>query len=359
MAERFGKIQSELSIGAGQSVRRNAGDSAFEAYTPATGVDVGDAIGSSSDDQFIYVASGNLAQSTNAQFDGTRATLAEIEVPSYASASQDGLIIEPGTASPVANIIEYPSDSGWETGIFGSDVVGRTTADATMRLQASQTARFPSQLYLDAGLYARPSGSTVSAVMQFLNNTLSIQDSTATIAFQFSGGNSGSGYYGDYKLSVGGGSRELNFQNQLTSRSLVFLTGGSDAQNPSNDRVGVGRTAPGAKVDIQPHKSGLGVLYLRDSSANLIAYWDSTYNFTLAESRNIVTGTTTGSQIGTGSTQKTGLWGATPIVRPSALTAKNTNTADCGDGDTDAIIDNNRTRIEELETRLSNWGFLP
>lgn len=33
MAERFGKIQSELSIGAGQSVRRNAGDSAFEVFS--------------------------------------------------------------------------------------------------------------------------------------------------------------------------------------------------------------------------------------------------------------------------------------------------------------------------------------
>jgi hypothetical protein len=34
MAERFGAVGSNISVGAGQSIRRNAGDTAFEAFTP-------------------------------------------------------------------------------------------------------------------------------------------------------------------------------------------------------------------------------------------------------------------------------------------------------------------------------------
>lgn len=41
---------------------------------------------------------------------------------------------------------------------------------------------------------------------------------------------------------------------------------------------------------------------------------------TLTDGSNIVTGTTTGMQVGTGSTQKLGFWGATPVVRPSSTT---------------------------------------
>ncbi len=37
MAGRFGAIGSNLSIGAGQSVRRKAADDGFEAYTPEAG----------------------------------------------------------------------------------------------------------------------------------------------------------------------------------------------------------------------------------------------------------------------------------------------------------------------------------
>lgn len=33
----FGDIQNSIAIGAGQAIRRNAGDSAFEAFTPGSG----------------------------------------------------------------------------------------------------------------------------------------------------------------------------------------------------------------------------------------------------------------------------------------------------------------------------------
>lgn len=43
MAERAGAIPSNLSIGAGQAIRRNAGDTAFEAFTPTAGSGLADA----------------------------------------------------------------------------------------------------------------------------------------------------------------------------------------------------------------------------------------------------------------------------------------------------------------------------
>lgn len=42
-------------------------------------------------------------------------------------------------------------------------------------------------------------------------------------------------------------------------------------------------------------------------------------------------------------------------VKQAALTAKNTDTATSSDAD---IVDNNRTRIEEIETALQNLGLL-
>jgi hypothetical protein len=56
------------------------------------------------------------------------------------------------------------------------------------------------------------------------------------------------------------------------------------------------------------------------------AAWELTGNKTLAEAANIVLGTTTGSKIGTGATQKLGFWNATPVIQPAAV-ADATNAA--------------------------------
>jgi hypothetical protein len=49
------------------------------------------------------------------------------------------------------------------------------------------------------------------------------------------------------------------------------------------------------------------------------AAWELTDNKSLADAANIVLGTTTGSKIGTGATQKLGFWNATPVVQPAAV----------------------------------------
>lgn len=66
---------------------------------------------------------------------------------------------------------------------------------------------------------------------------------------------------------------------------------------------------------------------------------------TLAEAANLVTGTTTGSKIGTATTQKLGFWNATPVVQPTAV-------ADATNG-TNVI-----TQLNALLSRLRTIGLV-
>jgi hypothetical protein len=102
------------------------------------------------------------------------------------------------------------------------------------------------------------------------------------------------------------------------------------------------------------------------------AAWELTGNKSLADAANIVLGTTTGSKIGTATTQKLGFWNATPIVQPAAAaqaaltnstggTADGTLSAVSGTGD-DADINNNFTELHTLlnaiRTALVNSGIM-
>lgn len=55
-----------------------------------------------------------------------------------------------------------------------------------------------------------------------------------------------------------------------------------------------------------------------------------------------------------------GFFGATPVSQQSALTAQDSATVDSTYGTEESgVIQNNRTRIAEIESRLSSYGFLP
>ncbi len=106
---------------------------------------------------------------------------------------------------------------------------------------------------------------------------------------------------------------------------------------------------------------------------------------TFADSSNIITNATTGSQIATTASQKIAFWGATPVVQPTALTTQLTqitfvdeNTPDfalaslklhsddtgAGFADLDEaqafveVVANLQTRVAELETKLQAVGIL-
>lgn len=81
---------------------------------------------------------------------------------------------------------------------------------------------------------------------------------------------------------------------------------------------------------------------------------------TLADAVNIILGTTTGSKIGTSATQKLGFWDAVPVVRQAALTAADATAIDATyDAVEQAVLENLRTRVNELEARMKSYGFLP
>ena len=106
---------------------------------------------------------------------------------------------------------------------------------------------------------------------------------------------------------------------------------------------------------------------------------------TFADASNIIINATTGTKIGTGTTQKIGFWNATPVVQPTALTTQLTqitfvdeNTPDfalaslklhsddtgAGFADLDEaqafveVVANLQTRVAELETKLQAVGIL-
>jgi len=64
-------------------------------------------------------------------------------------------------------------------------------------------------------------------------------------------------------------------------------------------------------------------------------------------------GTGTGSKIGTATTEKIGFWNTTPIVQPTGLTTSDATATDGTVVTADIIINNLRTRLDELEARLS------
>lgn len=107
------------------------------------------------------------------------------------------------------------------------------------------------------------------------------------------------------------------------------------------------------------------------ATANLIMTLDTTA-LTLAESVNLITGTTTGTKIGTATTQKIGFWNATPIIQPaSANQAALTNNTggtyngtlvDVGAVFSQANINDNFTDVftllNEIRTVLVNTGIM-
>lgn len=103
---------------------------------------------------------------------------------------------------------------------------------------------------------------------------------------------------------------------------------------------------------------------------------------TIADAKNIVVGTTTGTKIGTATTQKIGFFNATPVVQPAALTAQLTTITHTAPGTPDyaiqnvtnsspfgfvtadeansvlSVIANLQTRVAELETKLQALGLV-
>ena len=104
--------------------------------------------------------------------------------------------------------------------------------------------------------------------------------------------------------------------------------------------------------------------------------------FKIPDALNIETGTTTGTKIGTSTSQKIGFFDATPVVQPTELTDELTTITHTAPGTPDyavqdlvqntgygfvtkdegntvlSVIANLQTRVNELETKLASLGLL-
>jgi len=125
----FGEISSNLVVGAGQSVRRNAQDSEFEAYTPSAG---GAGLGYA-----LTVTAANLATTTDAQtiYFGSLAGVA----PSSTAAISRIYIPKTGTIK-VAQIVAHAATAG--TGESWSLYVRLNNTTDTLIQTVASTAAF-------------------------------------------------------------------------------------------------------------------------------------------------------------------------------------------------------------------------
>jgi hypothetical protein len=78
---------------------------------------------------------------------------------------------------------------------------------------------------------------------------------------------------------------------------------------------------------------------------------------TMAEAGNIALGTTTGTKIGTATSQKLGLWGTTPIVQPTTGVSAATFVANAGTAVNDASTFDGYT-LKQVVKALRNIGIL-
>ncbi len=110
----------------------------------------------------------------------------------------------------------------------------------------------------------------------------------------------------------------------------------------------------GGTVNCTLSRNADGVLQIGTTAANalgslLLTNLTASGVITFGEGANIVAGTSTGTKIGTGTTQKIGFWNATPVVQPTAV-------ADASGG---AIIDAEaRTALNALLARLRTLGII-
>jgi hypothetical protein len=107
---------------------------------------------------------------------------------------------------------------------------------------------------------------------------------------------------------------------------------------------------------------GLVVKAATAQTANLLEWQGPTGDTRLAiaaNGRDLILDPSLGTTIGTSPTQKLGFFGASPVVKPSALTpVDNTTTPNTASAPTNSLIANLRTRLNDLENRLRSLGLL-
>ena len=337
-----------MSIGAGESVRRNAGNTAFEAYTPSGGMTIGNAIAGSPVASGVLFAdgSGNLANSNKFKFDGSDLFLINPTAATAGTQSQDPPYL-------------YLNGSAWRSDTSAAvDMKVRLGHDATANggnsfpkfaIEAYSIVSFAWQTLFSITPKTGDNATTQFKLASPLNNYGGIIEVTYDGLFAFkdlSGSASGGIATGKIGLttnsafpaiellgSFGRPTFNAYFGEYITFDSPAGKTNGTEYIR-TNIPFGY-KTTPSVPIHVIETTEQLRLGY--DSSN----YWKATTasngavtfdavgsgaGFTFSDgvtingsltlsARNIVTDTTTGMKIGTGTTQKLGFFNATPVVQ--------------------------------------------
>lgn len=189
-------------------------------------------------------------------------------------------------------------------------------------------------------------------------NLLTVENASGTDVLIARGDNAVSvptGYLGigTTSLGAGFGGHKVYIVNSASSTNAINIV--HSGANGTGVNVTSNQTASG---------SGYGFRILSTNSAAAVSKVGVQLNITNGGVNNaidIIAGdiklaTTTGTKIGTATNELLGFWNATPIAQPAALTAADATATDGTIGTADTIINNLRTRLNELEAALSASG---
>lgn len=129
---------------------------------------------------------------------------------------------------------------------------------------------------------------------------------------------------------------------------------------PPTDKAAVIRLggAVGESLVIDPGlnaSSAVGGIYLGVTRPSTVFFGGAV---SLADSVNIIAGTTTGSQIGTATTQKLGFWGATPVAKPADWATPSGTLARTTFASDSASLNDVAQRLAALITDLRTLGLI-
>jgi hypothetical protein len=281
----------------------------------------------------------------------------------------------------VGNLALYNNQTGSDNFAFGNSAAQNTTA--------SNNFAFGYQ-----ALYSNVSGTGNVAIGQdALYGTTGVNN----LAIGYFAGYAGAGSAGGYNTYIGTQAGYGNTNATGANTFIGYYTGGANTgsyntmigdqagynSGSGSENVFIGRTAGYSET-------GSNKLYIANSTTStplIYGEFPNTLvrihaNLEIQDAKNIVFDTTTGTKIGTSTTQKLAFYNSTPIVKPTALTTQLTTITATAPGTPDyaiqdltnvagygfvtpdegqsvlKVILNLQTRVVELETKLQALGLI-
>lgn len=349
-----GILAETPTIGANQSVRRNSGNTAFEAFTPMSGLTVGStSISSGTNDRILFQASGAVSQSANLKFDSSNRLLignptaaAQFHIKATADANKIA-VLQQNSGTQTGSYLEAQSSGGTVHAKLQKDgyltVGGITDGDSD---------------YI--ALYCRTASNFPFRILHQTNGQL-LNLSSA----------------GDLNIA---GSLHLNGAIYGANQySAVYFTDEADTKGYWTTAIsGVNwwlqnRVAGNIPMVVDSHASQTAnLLEVRGLSSKTLSV-DKDANIGMADGGNFIFGTSTGTKFGTSTSQKIGFFNATPVSQQNAppfitdsLTGSLITTFDIGNlSGSDSVdlsylidvIKSLRHGQMTLRTALNNLGF--